>query len=56
MYAVESGNFEFVLYCLNEQMNPFLKDALDRDALEYAQSSQYTNNYANMINLVRGAK
>ena len=37
MAAVESGNIELVAKCLNERLNPFLKDALGRTSLEYAQ-------------------
>ena len=36
MTTVESGNLELVAKCLNERFNPFLKDALDRTALDYA--------------------
>ena len=36
MAAVESGNIQLVAKCLNERFNPFLKDALDRTALDYA--------------------
>ena len=38
MTAVESGNIELVALCLNERLNPFFKDALDRTALDYAYS------------------
>eukprot|EP00353_Schmidingerella_taraikaensis_P016520 CAMPEP_0185602980 /NCGR_PEP_ID=MMETSP0436-20130131/2127_1 /TAXON_ID=626734 ORGANISM="Favella taraikaensis, Strain Fe Narragansett Bay" /NCGR_SAMPLE_ID=MMETSP0436 /ASSEMBLY_ACC=CAM_ASM_000390 /LENGTH=153 /DNA_ID=CAMNT_0028233307 /DNA_START=54 /DNA_END=515 /DNA_ORIENTATION=+ len=37
MCAVDSGNIELVVLCLNEKLNPFLKDALDRSALDYAR-------------------
>ena len=37
MTAVESGDIQLVAKCLNERLNPFLKDALDRTALDYAQ-------------------
>ena len=37
MTAVESGNIQLVAHCLNERLNPFLKDALDRTAFDYAQ-------------------
>ena len=37
MTAVESGDIQLVAKCLNERLNPFLRDALDRTALEYAQ-------------------
>ena len=40
MCAIESGNIELVILCLKEQLNPFLKDALDRDALDYAKNFQ----------------
>ena len=36
MMAVESANFDLVTECLNNNMNPFLKDALNRQALDYA--------------------
>ena len=36
MLAVESGNIELVAECLNNNLNPFLKDGLGRDASEYA--------------------
>ena len=36
MTAVESGQIKLVAKCLNERLNPFLKDALDRTALDYA--------------------
>ena len=44
MTAVESGNIELVALCLNERLNPFFKDALDRTALNYAQ------NFKNVLN------
>ena len=37
MMAVESGNIQLVAECLNGNLNPFLKDALDRRAKDYAQ-------------------
>ena len=37
MMAVESGHIQLVAACLNNQFNPFLKDALDRQAIDYAQ-------------------
>ena len=37
MTAVESGDIQLVAKCLNERLNPFLKDALDRTAFDYAQ-------------------
>ena len=36
MMAVESANFDLVTECLNNNMNPFLRDALNRQALDYA--------------------
>ena len=36
MTAVESGDIQLVAKCLNERLNPFLKDALDRTAFDYA--------------------
>ena len=36
MMAVEKGNIELVAECLNSNFNPFLKDALDRTAMDYA--------------------
>ena len=36
MMAVESGNIELVAECLNNNLNPFMKDGLDRTALDYA--------------------
>ena len=36
MLAVESGNIDLVIYGLEQHFNPFLKDALDRSALDYA--------------------
>ena len=37
MCAIESGNLELVVYCLNAQMQPFLKDSLGRAAMDYAR-------------------
>ena len=37
MNAIQSGNVTLVNYCLNQNMNPFLKDGLDRTAFEYAK-------------------
>ena len=36
MMAVESGNIELVAECLNNNLNPFMKDGLGRTALDYA--------------------
>ena len=36
MMAIESGNINLVAACLNSNLNPFLKDALERTALDYA--------------------
>ena len=38
MCAIESGNIELVIHCLRAQFNPFLKDAFDRSALDYAKN------------------
>ena len=40
MCAVESGNISLVVNCLNAQMQPFVKDALNRDAMDYAAHFQ----------------
>ena len=37
MMAVESGKMNVVVACLNSNLNPFLKDALERNAFDYAQ-------------------
>ena len=37
MCAVERGDIQLVAKCLNKGCNPFLKDALDREALDYAK-------------------
>ena len=36
MMAIESGNIELVALCLNTNLNPFLRDALGRTAMDYA--------------------
>ena len=36
MLAVESMNYDLVTECLNSSMNPFLTDALGREAIDYA--------------------
>ena len=36
MMAVQSGDIQVVAKCLNNNFNPFLKDALGRTALDYA--------------------
>ena len=36
MMAVESANIQLVAECLNNNLNPFLKDAIGRTALDYA--------------------
>ena len=38
MMAVYSGNVQLIAKCLNSNCNPFLHDALERTALEYAAS------------------
>ena len=38
MMAVQSGNVKLVASCLNNNLNPFLKDGLERTAVDYAQS------------------
>ena len=38
MMAVHSGNVKLVASCLNNNLNPFLKDGLERTAIDYAQS------------------
>ena len=37
MMAIESGEIDFVAECLNNNMNPFIKDALERTAVDYAK-------------------
>ena len=51
MNAVHSGNVKLVAECLNNQLNPFLKDGLDRTALEYAASytAAQTNDIRKLI-------
>ena len=39
MMAIESGSIQLVALALNNNLNPFLKDALGRTALDY--SKQY---------------
>ena len=34
--AVQSGDIQVVAKCLNNNFNPFLRDALGRTALDYA--------------------
>ena len=41
MMAIESGGIQIVALALNNNLNPFLKDALGRSALDY--SRQYSN-------------
>ena len=41
MMAVHSGNIKLVAACLNANMNPFLKDGLERTAVDYA--AQFTD-------------
>ena len=36
MMAVQSGDIQVVAKCLNNNFNPFLRDALGRTALDYA--------------------
>ena len=36
MMAIECGNISLVAECLNGNLNPFIKDALDRTAMDYA--------------------
>ena len=38
MMAVSSGNIKLIAACLNGNLNPFLKDGLERTALDYAKS------------------
>ena len=38
MMAIESGNIQLVAQALNSNLNPFLKDALGKRAIDYAQS------------------
>ena len=38
MMAIESGNIQLVATALNHNLNPFLKDALGRIAIDYAQA------------------
>ena len=38
MMAVHSGNIKLVAECLNNNLNPFLKDGFDRTAIDYVQS------------------
>ena len=38
MMAVHSGNIKLVASCLNSNLNPFLKDGLDRTAHDYAST------------------
>lgn len=45
MMAVESGKIQLVAECLNNNLNPFLRDALDRSPLDYSQ--KYTGNLGN---------
>ena len=35
MMAIESGSIKLVALCLNSNLNPFLRDALDRSAMDY---------------------
>ena len=37
MCAIESANLNLVVQCLNGKMQPFLKDVLNRSALDYAR-------------------
>ena len=55
MMAIESGDIELVASALNANLNPFLKDALGRTAMEYAQ--QYRNVKGHdMRNLISAAQ
>ena len=54
MNAVESGNIQLVVLCLNEKLNPFLKDALDKTASDYAQQYQNVMGY-DMRNIIHSA-
>ena len=38
MMAAHSGNIKLVAECLNNNLNPFLKDGFDRTAIDYVQS------------------
>ena len=37
MMAIEGGNIQLVAECLNNNLNPFLKDALGRTAFDHTQ-------------------
>ena len=54
MCAVESGNISLVVNCLNAQMQPFVKDALNRDAMDYANHFQNVQGH-NMQTLIAQA-
>ena len=41
MMAIESGEIQLVAAALNSNLNPFLKDALNRSPLDYA--AQFRN-------------
>ena len=45
MMAVESGKIQLVAEGLNNNLNPFLRDGLDRAPLDYAQ--KYKGNLGN---------
>ena len=45
MLAVESGKIQLVAEGLNNCLNPFLRDGLDRAALDYSQ--KYKGNLGN---------
>ena len=51
MCAIESGDLTLVVHCLNAQMQPFLKDALNRDAMDYARHFNNVNGH-NMQDLI----
>ena len=48
MNAIESGNIELVVLCLNGKLNPFLKDALGRTAQDYAANFKEVQGQRNM--------
>ena len=50
MCAIDSGVIELVVECLNEKVNPFLKDALGRSAIDYA------NNFPSVQGAKQGVK
>ena len=55
MNAIDSGNIELVVLCLNEKLNPFLKDALERSALDYAANFTNVHGKHNMRQIIEQA-